>query len=130
MSDSPLTPRDAERGISLQKNRAIIPALTELANEIEERAANGELRKELRGLKATSLIHNLTKIVAAIKASGPVVVIPQAAAGDGKDPSWFRANSVVNMTEHQRAEMRKGAVDAEIVNEDTPKEGQCKQEPS
>lgn len=117
MSDSPLSPRDAERGISTQKNRAIIPALTELANEIEERASNGKLRKELKGMKASSLIHNLTKIIAAIKASGPVVVIPQPAAGDSKDPSWFRANSATSMTEHQRMEMRKNAVDAEVVDD-------------
>lgn len=125
MSDQPLSKRDQplakqEQQIAQAKNRAIIPALEALANEIEEREKSGELAKELKTLKAPSLIHNLSKILTALKQASPVVVVNHQAIGDTKDPSFYRANSATNLSDYERKKRRE-AIEAEIVEDEGKK---------
>lgn len=108
--------RQQEIEIAAAKNRAVLPSLDVIAEELERRAVSGELAQEMHGMNATKLIHNLTKILASIKQSAPVIVAVSQGAGDGKDPSWFKANSVSNLSPEER-ERRRKAVDAEILED-------------
>lgn len=113
--DKELEKKDkGENAIALSRSRAIIPALEALASEIEQRAESGQLAKELKTMKAGSLIHNLSKILAAIKQNAVMVQVNNKTVAEEKDPSWFRANSASELTERQRERMRKEAIDAEV----------------
>lgn len=112
----------SESRIQRARNKAVIPALEQLAAEIQERAENGTLAQELKAMKASSLIHNLTKIITAIKANSPVVIVPQHVASDDKDPSWFRAHSVTGMSEYERERFRSKVLRGEILDNGQAKE--------
>ena len=106
------------RVIQVQKDRAIIPALTKIADEVERRAKDGTLSKELKKMKVGALLGNLTRIVAAIKDAAPQVLI-QNNAGPMPEETWLKANSAVRLTDAQREKARKEAkaVDAEVIKE-------------
>ena len=93
------------REIAKHKNRAIIPALSALADEIEQREKDGTLSKEMKGMKAGSLIGHLTRIIQAIKESAPLININKGEVSQ-QDPTWLRAHSATNMTPKER-EMRR-----------------------
>jgi hypothetical protein len=111
-----MTSTEQDRHIARLKNEATIPLLETLAEELSHRARSGELAEEFHGEKASKLINSLSKILTALQTRGPVVIVPPAAVGDGKDPSWFRANSATNLTEAERRKRRE-AVDAEVVED-------------
>ena len=67
-------------------------------------------------MKVGSLIHHLTKIIAAIKANGPVVVIPSAGIADSKPAEWFRSHSALNIPAHERTKQRNRILNAEVVD--------------
>ena len=94
-----------EGKIAKARERAVVPALEALADELQERAKDGRLAEEMKGMRAGSLINNLSKILAAIKSVQPVV-IPLKVPSDDKDETWFRANSAVNITPKQREMQR------------------------
>ena len=119
--------RDREHRIAVAKNQGIVPALEALAVEMERRAESGQLKKELKKMKVANLIHNMTKIIAAIKANGPVVVVAGRAASQDKPPEWFRAHSVANMTDMQKALLRAKILKGEIVDEGKPESEQPKE---
>jgi hypothetical protein len=112
--DQPLSLKQQDIAIAEAKNRAVLPTLDVIAEELERRAKSGELAQEMHGLNATKLINNLTKILASIKQAAPIIVMPSQGVGDGKDPSFFRANSATNLDAKER-ERRRKAVEAEIV---------------
>lgn len=97
--------------IAAQKNRAIIPALKALADELEERAKSGKLKEELAGMKAGQLIGQMTRIVAALKESAPIVVVP--APVPPADPTWLNAHSSATLSESEKAERRRKAIEGE-----------------
>lgn len=102
--------------IAKQKNRAIVPALTKIADEVDRRAKSGKLAKELKGLKVSSLLGNLTRIITAIKENAPQIQINNG-GGDQYDPLWFRSNSAANMSESERKKLRDKVMEAEVVKE-------------
>jgi hypothetical protein len=109
-----------EAHIAELKNRSVIPALEACAKELEERAASGKLAEELAGMKAGSIINNLTKILASIK-SATTVIMPPGATLPAREPTHLRAASAVSMTPYERAKARReadAAVDAEVVNDE------------
>lgn len=109
-----------EARIADLKNRSVIPALEVMANEMEARVADGSLAKEMKGMKAASIIHNLTKILASIKTAA-VIVAPQVSTQPQRDQTRLRADSAAHLTPYEREKRRKAAdqaVDAELVDED------------
>ena len=106
-----------EAHISDLKNRSVIPALEACAKELEERAASGELAKELKGMKAGSIINNLTKILASIK-SAAVVVMPSQQM-PARDHTRLKAQSATHLSDFERKRRREAAeaTDAEVVDE-------------
>jgi hypothetical protein len=109
-----LTHQQQEQRILQLRAQATIPILEVIAEEVAMRAKDGTLAQEMHGMNAGKLIGNLTKILTALQNRGPVIVVPSPAAGDAKDPSFYRAHSASNLTEKER-EARRKAVDAEIV---------------
>lgn len=113
--------KNQEQRIAIAKNQGVIPALEALAEEIGRRAQTGQLRRELKQMKVAALIHNLTKIISAIKAQGPIVIVPGRAASEDKDASWFRANSMPNIADNWRGRIREKILNAEVVNQNGEK---------
>lgn len=103
------------REITRHKNRAIIPALASLADEVDERARSGKLAEELKSLKVSSLLGNLTRIIAAIKDNAPQVLINNGATNP--DPVWLRANSSANISPKEREARKNKILEAEVVKE-------------
>ena len=122
-----LQPRDTEekahqiqtaknrRIIQREKDRAIIPALSAIADDIERRRDDGSLAKDAKKMKLGAILGQLTRIVAAIKESAPQVLINNA-AGAVPDETWLNANSAVRMTDAEREKARRDAktIDAEV----------------
>lgn len=109
-----LTQAEQEAQLASLRTQATIPILEVLAEEVAMRAKDGTLAQELHGMNASKLIGNLTKILTALQNRGPVIVVPQKAAGD-REPSYYKANSATNLTEAERKRRREEAIDAEVV---------------
>lgn len=103
--------------IEQNKNRAIIPALEAVADEVERRKADGTLAKQLKGLNVGALLGNLTRMVSAIKEASVNVVIPGHGGPAGPDATWLRANSTKDMTDRERDLRRRAVINAEVVKE-------------
>ena len=122
MSDQPLVPKPVgemtraqqETKLASLKAETVIPMLEAARDVIQQWAKDGTLHQEMHSRKLSGLIGDISKLLTAVQPKGIVLGIPVAAPGDSKDPSWFRANSATNLTEHER-EKRRAAVDAEIV---------------
>lgn len=108
---------EQKREIAKQKNRAIIPGLTALADEVERRKENGSLSKELEGLSVSSLLGNLTRMISAIKEAAPAIVINPGKGGPTPDETYLRAHSAVAKTPAEREKSRRQFIEAEVVNE-------------
>jgi hypothetical protein len=120
-----LVPRDkgelevpnTAHAIEAKKNEAILPLFTVMSEDILRRFTSGEMAADVKDMKLTTLINNLTKLIAAINKSAIVIVNP--GAGEKKDPTFLRANSAANLTEKEK-KARREAVDAEIVDPKEP----------
>jgi hypothetical protein len=99
------------------KNRALEISLDAIAKEFEDRLASGDLASDLKSMKTSALLGNLTRISAAIKQAAVFVVpgntMPQ------RDPTALKAQSAIQLSDAQRLLRRKAAeaTDAEIVKE-------------
>ena len=109
-----LTQAQREQQIAALKADTVIPLLEAARDVIQQWAKDGTLHQEMHGRKLSGLINDIAKLLTAAQPRGPLVIVPQPAAGDAKDPSWFRAHSAVNLTEAERRK-RQETVDAEIV---------------
>lgn len=105
-----------EARISDLKNRALEISLESMAAEFEERLSSGKLAKDMASMKTGALLGCLTRISAAIKQAA-VIVVP-GGLNQVRDTTALKAQSAVQLSDHERAERRKNAeaVDAEIVD--------------
>lgn len=111
-----MTQKEADHKIAIAKTKSTVILLEALAEDFERRKQDGSLLRDLKGSKLTSAINSLTKMLAAIKQTGVVVVQPPQSAPQ-HDPSFYRAHSAVNMTDKEREALRAKAVDATVVPE-------------
>jgi hypothetical protein len=119
--DLPVLLKKLEQELALMQIEGAGPILDVFKKVIGEKAKDGTLYKEASKLKLGALIHNFTKMLTALQKKGPVVQnnILQA-PGEAKDPSFYRAQSISNLTERQR-DLRRRAVEADVVPEkETP----------
>lgn len=107
---------ERKREIAKQKDRAIVPAMTALADEIERRKSDGTLEKELQGLSVSSLLGSMTRMIAAIKEAAPAVIIPINRA-PSSDETFLRAHSAVALTPAEREKRRQGFIEGEATHE-------------
>lgn len=98
--------------IEVKKNQAVLPLFDTMSTEIVRRYESGELADEFKNMKLSSLINNLTKIIAAMNKSAIVIVNP--GSGEKKDLTFLRANSAMHLTDAER-QARRDAVDAEVI---------------
>ena len=99
------------------KDRSLDVSFEAMAVELERRSADGSLAEDLKGMKTGALLGNLTRMAAAIKQAA-VIVVPNAGLQQ-RDPTALRAQSAVQLSDHERAERRRlaQATDAEVVQE-------------
>ena len=124
MSDQPLVPKpigemtraQQDAKIASLKAETVIPILEAARDVIKQWDKDGTLHQEMHGKKLGSIINDIAKLLTAVQPKGLILGVPVAAPGDSKDPSWFRANSATNLTDHEREQRRK-AVDAEVLKE-------------
>lgn len=107
---------NAPKEIEKKKNESVLPVFTVMSEEILRRFETGELGSEVKGMKLSSLINNLTKLIAAMQKSAIVIVNP--GAPQLKDPVHLRKNSAMHLTEAEKQARRDAAnaVDAEVVD--------------
>lgn len=118
--DMELSPRQLraqqEARIVDAKNRSVEIALDAMAKEFEDRLVSGALAEDLKKMKTASLLGNLTRMAAAIKAAA-VMIVPQGGL-PMRDPTTLKAQSATQLSDEQRRLRRKEAqaIDAELVD--------------
>ena len=112
----PISKEQVAHRMELAKSRSLIPFLEATADEIEMRARSGKLAKEIGKQKISSIIHNFTKILAALKSSAVVVIGSRPAAGDDKPPEWFKMHAVSDMTDGDRLRLRRQVLKGELAD--------------
>lgn len=117
-----LTPKQLrlarQNKINDAKERSLDASFEAMATEFERRVADGSLAKEMKKMKASTLLGSLTRLAAAVKQASVVVV----GGGGGlaqHDPTALRAQSAVQLSDYERKERRRlaEATDAEVVKE-------------
>jgi hypothetical protein len=115
---SPRQLRQARQSkINDAKDRSLDVSFEAMASELERRSADGSLAKDLSTMKTGALLGNLTRMAAAIKQAA-LVVIPNGSIQQ-RDPTALRAQSAVQLSDHERQERRRiaQATDAEVIPE-------------
>lgn len=104
-----------EQRIATAKNNALELSLTAIADDLQRRAADGSLAADLAGMKTSSILGQLTRITAAIKA----VQVFAPTVMPMRDPTALKAQSATQLSPAQRELRRKEAeaIDAEIIPE-------------
>jgi len=90
------------------KAQAGVPLMKSFKDEVIRRAESGELKRDLKGMKLSTLIRDLSIIKQLLEDNLPsvVVVAPPAPASEGKDQTWRKAYSISGKTNSERAKMR------------------------
>ena len=104
-----------EARISEAKNTALEISLTAIADDLIRRRDKGTLAKDIKAMKTSAILGQLTRIAAAIKQAA-VIIAP--GSQQMRDPTTLKAQSATHLSDYERAERRKRAEaqDAEIVD--------------
>ena len=102
-----LNAQEAQLQVSQQISRGLLPALTQMADELEARGADGRMVDEIAKLKLTSILNQMGRILQAVNTSLPKMNVNVNV--DAKDATWLRSKSINNHTPAQVEAMRKAA---------------------
>lgn len=101
---APIDAAAAQQAVAMQINKGLLPALESMASEIESRAASGRLDEEVEGMKLTSILGQMARILQAVNQSMPKLNLNVNV--NAKDATWLRAKSTTTLTEAQREKLR------------------------
>lgn len=112
-----MTQKEADQRLAVAQLRAAVPMMEAIAEDVVRRKLDGSLDAEIRAGRLTSLINSMTKIIAAFKKTGVVIVNPGSSAPRPAEPTALRSRSAIRMTDAERAKLRAEAEEAEVVPE-------------
>lgn len=98
--------------------QATIPVFKAIKDELIQRIQSGKLTDELSKKKISSLLKDVSELKKILEDTIPQVAIitPPAPASEGKDQTWQRAHSPMNISEKDRA-ARRAAIEGQVVKE-------------